>query len=215
MKPSKRAVLAVLALSLSLLPSAARAHCDTLDGPVVKTARASLDSKDVRPVLAWVKPEHEAELRAAFHAALDARKAAPASSEASDRRFYETLVRVHRAGEGAPYEGLKPAGDGVGEGVRAADRAVESGDLARVEEHLVHGVRAGLRERFATLAARQPPGKDVAAGRAWVEAYVDYVHYVERLDGAIGAGGPHGEAAHRDAAGAKAHGVEARAGHAH
>ena len=33
----------------------------------------SLDAKDVRPVLAWVKSDREGEIRAAFHAALAAR----------------------------------------------------------------------------------------------------------------------------------------------
>jgi hypothetical protein len=190
-------VLAVVA-SLLLVPVVGRAHCDTLDGPVVKTARTSLDAKDVRPVLAWVKPQHEEEIRAAFFAALEARKSNPASSDASDRRFYEALVRVHRAGEGAPYTGLKSAGADVGEGVREADRAVEHGDVSGIEERLVDGVRSGLRDRFAKLSARQRPGKDVSAGREWVEAYVEYVHYVERLDGVIGATASHGEGAGHD-----------------
>jgi hypothetical protein len=43
---------------LVLVPTAARAHCDTLDGPVVKTARDALDAKDVRPVLACVAQAH-------------------------------------------------------------------------------------------------------------------------------------------------------------
>jgi hypothetical protein len=216
MKHSKRTALAVLALSLFLVPVAARAHCDTLDGPVVMTARHALETKDVRPVLAWVKPEHEPEIRAAFTTALSARTSAPRSSAASDQRFFETLVRVHRAGEGAPYTGVKPAGEGVGEGVRAADRAVESGDLSRVEKHLVDGLRAGLHERFATLRSRQPPGKDVSAGREWVEAYVEYVHYVERLDGLLGAGSAHAKSAHHhDGPGAKPEGARGHSAHAH
>ncbi|HYG67767.1 MAG TPA: DUF6448 family protein, partial [Anaeromyxobacteraceae bacterium] len=101
-------------LFLSLAPLAARAHCDTLDGPVVKTALTALDSGDVRPVLAWVKAGHEQEIKAAFAAARDARKRNPAAREASDHRFLETVVRVHRAGEGAPFTGLKAAGEGVG-----------------------------------------------------------------------------------------------------
>ena len=150
MEHSKRAALAVLALSLSLVPAAARAHCDTLDGPVVMTARHSLETKDVRPVLAWVMPEHEPELRAAFTTALSARTSAPRLERGVRQRFFETVVRVHRAGEGAPYTG-SAAGAGVGEGVRAADWAIESGDLSPVEKHLVDGLRAGLNERFATL----------------------------------------------------------------
>jgi hypothetical protein len=188
----------LLAAVLFAAPFAARPHCDTLDGPVVKTARAALDANDVAPVLAWVKPRHEQRIRDAFRSAMEARRRAPGSREASDRRFLESVVRLHREGEGARYEGLKPAGGGVGEAVQAADRAVERSDASEVEALLVEAVRSGLRERFAVLAAREPPGQDVAAGRAWVEAYVEWVHHVERLETAArGARGHHPEAEER------------------
>lgn len=202
-----RAILTVAAF-LSLAPAAARAHCDTLDGPVVKTAQTALETKDVAPVLAWVKPDGEAEIRAAFHEAVHARAASPATREASDRRFFEALVRVHRAGEGAEYTGLKPAGAGLTEGLRAADAGIEKKDAAAVERILAEAARSGVRSRFATLNALQPPGADVAAGRRWVEAYVEYVHYVERAEAALASGGAHhaeGHAAKADDHAAKGH----------
>jgi hypothetical protein len=186
---------ALVAATLSLAPAGARAHCDTLDGPVVKTARGALETKDLRPVLAWVKRPYEGEVRSAFFKALSAGKAAPARRESAEREFLEAVVRVHRQGEGAPFTGLKPAGAGVGAAVREADVAAESGDAAGLEQRLADAVRHGVRERHERVAALQPPGKDVAAGRAWVEAYVDYVHYVERLDAAAGGTGHHGEIA--------------------
>lgn len=187
-----RATLTVAAF-LTLAPAAARAHCDTLDGPVVKTAQAALDAKEVAPVLAWVKPAGEAEVRAAFREALEARARKPATRAASDRRFFETLVRVHRAGEGAEYTGLKPAGAGLTEGLRAADRGIEKRDASAVEQLLVEAARSGVRHRFAALNALPPPAADVAAGRRWVEAYVEYVHYVERAEAALASGGSHAE----------------------
>jgi hypothetical protein len=214
----KTAVL-FAALSLSLVPIAARAHCDTLDGPVVKTALVALDKGDVRPVLAWVKEGHDREIQSAFAKALEARKRQPASHEASDHRFLETLVRVHRAGEGAPYTGLKAAGEGVGAAVQAADHAIEKGSVAGVEHALAEEIRSGLHDRFATLSARQPPGADVAAGRAWVEAYVDYVHYVERLEllaRTTTGHGDHHSTTHAAGAGAKSDGGSAGSkAHAH
>jgi hypothetical protein len=182
----------IAAALLLTVPLATRAHCDTLDGPVVKTARAALDANDVAPVLAWVKAPDEGPIRAAFADAVAARARSPGQREASERRFLETLVRVHRAGEGAPFTGLKPAGEGVPQAVRMADRAVETGDASALEEALVGAVRRGVRDRFAELAGREQPGKDVAAGRRWVEAYVEYVHFVEALDAvAHRAGGSH------------------------
>jgi hypothetical protein len=51
-------------------PAAALAHCDTLNGPVVQAARLALKAGDVAPVLKWVQPGMEAEVRAAVSRAL-------------------------------------------------------------------------------------------------------------------------------------------------
>jgi hypothetical protein len=60
------------------------------------------------------------------------------------------------------------------------DRELEViGSPEAVEKLLVEAVKSGLHERFARVRAHRPPADDVAVGRAWVEAYVPYVHYVE------------------------------------
>src|SRR5512145_18046 len=111
------ALAAAGVLCLTLVPRAAIAHCDTLDGPVVKDARAALDSKDVTAVLKWVRQDKEAEIREAFQHALGVRALGSEARALADRFFFETLVRVHREGEGAPYTGLKPAGTAVDPGI--------------------------------------------------------------------------------------------------
>jgi hypothetical protein len=184
-----------LAALLLTLPLRASAHCDTLDGPVVVAAKGALESGKLAPVIAWVKPDGEAEVRAAFAHARAVRKLGGEARTLADRFFFETLVRVHRAGEGAPYTGLKPAGQDLGPAVAAADRAVATGSAQKLEELLVGEVRHGLRTRFAALRARTPPGDDVAAGRAWVDAYVPYVHWVEAVHGVASSGGGHDHAA--------------------
>src|SRR5512138_1146007 len=154
-----KTIVAVAALFLSTLPSVARAHCDTLDGPVVLTARKALETGKLNPVLAWVRPQDEAEIRAAFSRAQAVRKAGGPARDLADTWFFETLVRVHRAGEGAPYTGLKPAGRDPGPAVRAADAAVASGSPAEVEKLLVASVKEGLHERFHAVKARKQPGE--------------------------------------------------------
>src|SRR5512140_96345 len=91
------------ALGLTLVPRAALAHCDTLDGPVVKDARAALESKDITPVLKWVRQDEEGDLREAFRHTLGVRAVGAEAQALADRFFFETLVRLHRAGEGEPY----------------------------------------------------------------------------------------------------------------
>jgi hypothetical protein len=157
-------------------------HCDTLDGPLVTLARKALEEKNVNLVLPWVRAEDSDEIRHAFDHAQAVRGLGPQARSLADRHFLETLVRIHRAGEGAPFTGLKPAGLDLGPAVPAADRALKTGSIEEAVKLLVDAVSAGVRKRFRAAAEKQAfDVNDVAAGREYVEAYVPYVHYVERL----------------------------------
>lgn len=165
-----------------LLLAWAIGHCDTLDGPVVTLARKALESGNVHHVLPWVRAEDEPEIRHAFDHARSVRKLGPHARELADRHFFETLVRVHRASEGAPFSGLKPAGTDLGPAVPAADKALRDGSVEAVVKLLTDAVRAGVHRHFQeTLSRRDFAADDVAAGRRYVAAYVTYVHYVEQL----------------------------------
>jgi uncharacterized protein DUF6448 len=182
----------LLALAV-ISPGKADAHCDTLDGPVVRTARTALESGKMEPVLAWVQPGDEAEIRDAFARARAVRGGGKEAADLADLWFFETVVRIHRAGEGAPFTGLKPAG-APGPAVAAADRAISGGDAKKLENLLVNTVHEGLDEHWAQLKKEKPPAADVAAGRRWVAAYVSFVHWAEGVYAA--------------ASGARAHGAE-------
>ena len=176
----------LIALARSLVQPAS-AHCDTEDGPVVGAGRQALGTGNVNAALPWVREADEAEVLDAFGAVLAAEAADRAAAE---RAFLETLVRVHRAGEGAGYDGIKPAGTPQPPAVTAADEALAAGDLAALaplvdEDHLVD-----VSQRFATaLGLRRYDVDDVAAGRRYVDAYVEYVHYAAHHP--VGAGHAH------------------------
>jgi uncharacterized protein DUF6448 len=203
-------IATVVLFFLAGLPAVASAHCDTLDGPVVKTARTALETGKLNPVLAWVSPGDEAEVKAAFARASAVRKLGPEARELADMSFFETVVRVHRAGEGAPYTGLKSAGQDLGPAVPAADRAIAKRSADEVEKLLVDTVRKGLHQRLERVTARSLPGDNVAEGRAWVDAYVPYVHWVEGVYAAAAKGaGVHPESPaekHAQGEAAPAHG---------
>jgi hypothetical protein len=157
-------------------------HCDTLDGPLATLTKKALEEKNVNLVLPWVRPEDEAELRHAFDHAQAVRELDAKARSLADRHFLETLVRIHRAGEGAPFTGLKPAGLDLGPALPAADHALKTGSPEALAKLLVDAVSAGLRERFSAAAEKRSfDPNDVAAGRRFVEAYVPYLHYVEKL----------------------------------
>lgn len=161
--------------------AAATAHCDTLDGPVVNAARKALDGGDVKLVLAWVQPADEAQIRKAFERTRTVRKAGGEAKELADQYFFETLVRVHRAGEGAGYTGLKPSGH-IEPPVAAADKAIATGNLGDLRKLVAARMDRGLQSHFdAVMARKKYDPADVNAGRAYSSAYVEFVHYAERL----------------------------------
>lgn len=167
---------------LMMLPAPAAAHCDALDGPVVTLARQALDQGNVNLVLPWVPKDSEPEIRRAFDHTLSVRKLGAEAKNLADMFFFETLVRIHRASEGAPYSGLKQAGLDLGPAIPAADKALNSGSTEAVEKLLADAIRKGLHEHFhAAISTKNFAPSDVAAGRRYVEAYVPYVHYVEGL----------------------------------
>jgi uncharacterized protein DUF6448 len=163
------------------------AHCDTLDGPVVVDAKVALKKGEPTVVLKWVKKEHENEIKEAFTRTLVVRTKGEAAKKMADMYFFEILVRIHREGEGAPYTGVKPAGSITHPAVIAADKAIEMGSVENLARKISGKVAEGIQEQFNNLAEKKKYMNDsVEAGREYVEAYVNYVHYVEGIHDALG-----------------------------
>ena len=202
-----RATLAGTTLAAALLLSPrALAHCDTMDGPVVQAAKVALEKQDVTPVLIWIKKGDEAQIKTAFAKTLAVRAKGPGARDLADQFFFETLVRVHRAGEGAPFTGLKPAGTPLEPTIEEADKALETGSVDKLDKQVTDEAAAGIRKRFAeALENKAHAEHNVEAGRQFVAAYVEYVHYVEGLHQAAQSGGHHHEAGPDAAADTHAH----------
>ena len=193
--------LAAVTLAAMMLvggASVARAHCDTLDGPVVTDARAALARGNVSVVLKWVRGSDEALVRQAFAKTMRVRAAGGEARELADRYFFETLVRLHRAAEGEPFTGLKPGG--ADPAVRATDAALAKRNAAELVDQTTEAVARGIRVRFArVLAAKKRASRSVVDGRSYVAAYVELLHYVERIDTLARARTPHVRAKPHDA----------------
>lgn len=194
----KQLFLGIFVLSCTLLSTEfAAAHCDSMKGPVVAAARQALEKGDLTLVLRWVRLQDEREIREAFRKTLEVRRTGGVARELADRYFFETLVRIHRASEGAPYTGLRSADVPFEPGVEEADKALESGDLKALMKGL-HGIlESGLKTRFdRVVETKKEADASVNSGRAYVAAYVEFLHYAERLFQAAGAKG------HKQAGGA-------------
>ena len=168
-------------------------HCDTRDGPVVTAAKRALEAGNVNLILIWVPEEAEREVRKAFDRALRVRKIRKEAQDLADDWFFETVVRLHRAGEGSPYTGLKPAGLDEGPVVPRAEKAIAKGNPEDVISFILHIVEEDLQQRFKTVMERaRYDVNNVAAGRAYVQAYIGFVVYAHHLYAAIVSGDEHG-----------------------
>lgn len=146
-------------------------HCDSLDGPVINAARAALDHEDVSLVLPYVPAEAETEVRASYDRTAKARLLGGDAREVADLWFCETVVRLHRAGEGAPYTGLKPAGLDVGPVIPVAERTIRDEDPAPLVDLLTEIVSDETYRRFEeTMARKAEADRDGEAARAYVSA---------------------------------------------
>lgn len=176
------AVFLIIGVMILFVSASAWAHCDTLGGPVIKAAEKALETNDVNPVLIWVQKKDDGEIKKAFEKTIAVRRLNPQAKDLADKYFFETLVRIHRSGEGMPYTGLKPADTDLGPAIPAADKALEDGKLEPVVKLLTDEMHKGLHENFKHAIDKKKYDKDnVDKGREYVEAYVKYVHYVEGI----------------------------------
>jgi hypothetical protein len=175
-------MLSFLLLILIISSAQVSAHCDGLDGPVVKAAKKALETENVNLVLIWVKKEFEEEIKNSFQNTLKVRKLSQEAKEMADMYFFETLVRLHRQGEGAPYTGLKPAGRDLGPAILLADKSIEIKSAKELLQLLTDEVHKGLHKYFQNVVSKKDYNpNDVDAGREFVESYVLFVHFVERV----------------------------------
>jgi uncharacterized protein DUF6448 len=176
-------LVAALVLAGSLVLTAnVSAHCDTMAGPVVKAAQQALRTRNVNLVLIWVQKKDEGEVREKFDQTLAVRKLNAQARRLADNYFFETLVRLHRAGEGEPYTGVKPLGTDLGPVIPIADKSLDARSTAELLKLFPAAVHLEIEARFQeALKRRQFKTHDVAAGRDYVRAYITFMHYVEEL----------------------------------
>lgn len=169
-------------ITMILLTVKMSAHCDSMEGPVVKASQKALETGNLNYVLAWVSADDEAEIKSVFDKVNNVRKLSPEAKELADMYFFETVVRIHRMGEGVGYTGLKPAGYVPEEGIEAADLAIEQNSLDPVYAHLSEKQNPKIKDYFAdVLSKKNYDVNDVKEGREYVASYVHFIHYVEGL----------------------------------
>lgn len=158
-------------------------HCDTMDGPVVQAAVEALEAGNVNLVLPYVPKDAEREVKGCFASVVDVRKLGEEARKVADTFFFETVVRLHREGEGEPYRGLKPAGQDPGPVIPVAEQAIQTGSPDQLVEVLCGVVSERARSQLSTvleLRDHAGPG-DVEANRAYVSAMLGLQVWAHKL----------------------------------
>lgn len=168
------------------------AHCDSYDGPVIKDALKALKQNKVELVLKWVEPKYEKEITAKFNQTLKLTGTNKEINKILETHFLETLVRLHREGEGEPYTGLKPAGS-VTPIIQMADQSLETNSVNVLSSELTAHIQKVVKEKYEkAMLLSKTKDESVQKGREYVAAYVDYTHTLEGIHAIL----EHGPAAH-------------------
>lgn len=185
----------LLMMTVSIaLPAEADAHCLRENGPVATAAIKALRTGELQPVAIWVGKEQEQALRERFRSSLKAYREGGPGKEVAKQYFMSEAVRLHRAAEGMPFTGLKPASESP-EDIKRAEKALKTGDVQPVVDLLTNNLEQKVDKWFkrSREAKRRMEAKDsLEAGRQWADAYVKYIVYVHKLYQKIQAGPPHG-----------------------
>lgn len=165
-----------------LTATPAEAHCDSEKGPVATAAHEALEKNNVNLILPYVQPESEAELTAAFKETMSVRKMGKSAQSLADRYFVETAIRLHRAGEGAPYVGVTD--EETPESILAADKAMNTGSTTELYAMLDTAMKKSIETRLVEVdEARENAEKlnTVEAHRERVEAELMFEKYIYEL----------------------------------
>ncbi|MBW6498752.1 MAG: hypothetical protein K0B09_10205 [Bacteroidales bacterium] len=192
-KTSLQTILSLAFVSLFMIFGSlpALAHCDSYDGPVIKDAARALETNNVNLILKWITDEQEQQIIPLFNKTYNLKNGDKEVYAIVEKHFFETLVRLHRETEGAPYTGLKPAGT-TKQIIQMTDKALAEGNVDDFLVKFNSHINKVIREKYQKVAElNKVKDNSTEQGRAFVEAYVDYTHTVEALHDVLEHGGGH------------------------
>jgi hypothetical protein len=166
----------------------------------------ALETGNLNFVMIWIPKESETELKSIFEKTLRTRKTGKEMQEVAEDWFFENAIRLHRAGEGAAYTGMKPAGLSEGPVVPRAEKAIETGDPKESIGFILKTVEDDLTHRFHhVMEKKKYDVNDVAAGREYVEAFIGWVVYSHHLYVSVTSTAGHGEKHEKKGCGCEHH----------
>lgn len=159
------------------------AHCDTMDWPVILSAKKSLETKNPNYFLIWVQKKDEPIILEEFNKTLSLRQTNPENLESIDKNFFESLVKIHREWEWAEYTWLKPAGSITNPVVILWDKSFETKNSSELEEYFSKNITNQIKNRFQEVIEKQNYAlDDIEAWREYIAEYITFLHWAEWVD---------------------------------
>ncbi len=187
----KLAKITLLMGAMMFLSAPTFAHCDSFDGPVIQDAYKALQKEEAMYVMKWITADQEAEIKQLFDKTVQLKNEDAEIYSIVEKHFLETLVRLHRETEGAPFTGLKPAGSTTPI-VQMADQSIANRNLKPLINDLGEHIQHVITDKYAkVMALEKVKDNSVEEGRAYVNAYVEYTHTLEAMEAILSHGGGH------------------------
>ena len=154
-------------------------HPHSRNGPLMKAAQMALVTGNVNYVLLWVPEESENTLKNLLEKTCCERSARKNMQNRAIDWYFDTVNQFHSANKGALYPYLKPGGRDESLIAVKVERAIESGNFEEIIEIIPDTHAADVRERFHHVMDKSNFDRNnIAAGRAYVSAFIDFLTYV-------------------------------------
>lgn len=155
---------------------------DITNGPVMGAAKMALDTGNVNYVLIWVPEASENQLKNLFEKTFCERRAGKDMQDIAINWYFETVKRLHRAGERRLYTCLKPDGPDESPVFPKVNRAIETGVADEIIGFIPKTQDHDFRYRFHHLIEKKNYDvNNVAAGRGYVAEFIDFILYLHHL----------------------------------
>ena len=152
------------------------------NGPVRKAAEMALVTGDADYVLLWVLKESENTLKNLLEKTCCERNSQKYVQNNSPDWYFETVNRLFERSWKTDFSGRDSGGFDENPIVRMVQRAIESGEINELCRIVPQPERDDLMQRFIDLIhKRNYDLHNLAAGRAYVSAFLDFTGRVHNL----------------------------------
>lgn len=155
---------------------------DMTNGPVMGAAKMALDKGNVNYVLIWVPEESENKLKNLFEKTFCESRAGKDMEDIAINWYFETVKRLHRAGERRLYTCMNPDGSDERSVVPKVKRAIETGEADEIIGFIPKTKEHDFRHRLHHLIEKKNYDvNNVAAGREYVAEFIDFIIYLHHF----------------------------------